>query len=78
MIDHKRHVVGVGTRSVLVTVLALIVGFVAGIVLSEIIGSIGFLLFNRAVGIRYLPIVLAFVCAGVALSVQIRARRRSG
>ncbi len=77
MIDHNRHRVGVGTRTVWVAVLALIAGFVSGIVLSEIIGIIGFLLFNRGVGIRYLSMLLAVVCAGVALCVEIGARRGS-
>ena len=77
MIDHNRHRVGFGTRTVLVTVLALIAGFVSGIVLSEIIGIVGFLLFNRGVGIRYRPILLAVVCAGVALCVSIGTRRGS-
>lgn len=75
MIDHKRHGVGVGMRTVLVAALASIAGFVAGIALSEISGIIGFLLFNRGVGIRYLPILLAVVCAGVALRVEIGTRR---
>ncbi len=75
MIDHKRHGVGVSTRTVLVAVLALTAGFVAGIVLSEIIGIIGFLLFSRDVGIRYLPILLAVVCAGAAHRVEIGTRR---
>lgn len=75
MIDHRRHGVDVGMRTVLVAVLASIAGFIAGIVLSEIIGIIGFLLFNRGVGIWYLPILTAVVCAGAALRVELRARR---
>jgi hypothetical protein len=59
----------------LVAILALIAGFVAGIVLSEIVGIIGFLLFNRGVGIRYLPILIAVVCAGAALRVEFGTRR---
>ncbi|MGH2544025.1 MAG: DUF5957 family protein [Ardenticatenaceae bacterium] len=54
-------------RAFVVTVLALIGGFLGGILLSELGGIIGFVLFDRAVGIRYLPIILGFVCAVAAL-----------
>ena len=64
-------------RSIVVVALALIGGFFAGIVLSEVIGIGGFLLFDRAVGIRFLPLYLAFVCAGAALILESLARRRS-
>jgi hypothetical protein len=48
-------------RTFTVSTLALVGGFFAGIVLSDIIGIIGF----RAVGIRFLfsPYVLAIACA---------------
>jgi hypothetical protein len=50
-------------RTFTVSTLALVGGFFAGIVLSDIIGIIGF----RAVGIRFLfsPYVLAIACAVV-------------
>jgi uncharacterized protein DUF5957 len=50
-------------RTFTVSTLALIGGFFAGIVLSDIIGIIGF----RAVGIRFLfsPYVLVIACAVV-------------
>jgi Family of unknown function (DUF5957) len=46
-----------------------------GIGLTEIVGIIVFLLFDRAVGIRFLPIYLAIVCA--APIVDMRLQRRS-
>ncbi len=55
----------------------LVAGFLTGIVLSEIIGIIGFLISGQAVGIKYLPIYLAVACAVVAPAVHARARRRS-
>ena len=64
-------------RTVKVGVIALIGGFVGGIVLSEVVGIAGFLLFDRAVGLKFLPIYLAIVCAGAALTVDALARRRS-
>ena len=63
-------------RMVTVAALAVIGGFLGGIVLSEIIGVTGFLLFDRAVGIRFLPIYLAVVCAGAALIADVLVRRR--
>jgi hypothetical protein len=36
-------------------VLGLVAGFFAGLVISEIIGIVGVLAFDRAVGFRYLP-----------------------
>jgi hypothetical protein len=64
-------------RTLVVIVLALIAGFFAGIVLSEIIGIAGFVLFQRVVGIRYLPVYLAFLSAAGALAVDLLMRRRS-
>ena len=64
-------------RTLTVTLVALIGGFLAGIVLSELIGITGFLLFDRAVGLRFLPIYLAVACAGAALVVDLLPRRRA-
>ncbi len=62
-------------RTFTVTVLALIGGFFAGIVLSDIIGIIGF----RAVGIRFLfsPYILAITCAVAVPIVDLLIRGRS-
>jgi hypothetical protein len=51
-------------RTLVVAGLALIGGFFVGVVLSELIAIIGFLLFDRAVGLGFLPIISAPVCAG--------------
>ena len=64
-------------RTLTVTLVALIGGFLAGIVLSELIGITGFLLFDRAVGLRFLPLYLAIACAGAALVVNLLRRRRA-
>lgn len=64
-------------RTLTVTATALIVGLLAGFVLSEVIGIIGFLLFDRFVGIRFLPVLLAIVCAVAAPIVDRRVRQRS-
>ena len=63
-------------RTVITTVLALIGGLFAGIVVSEIIGIIGFLLFDSIVGFRLLPVISAVVAAA-AVIVNARVRRRS-
>lgn len=64
-------------RTLAVTVSALIVGLFAGLVLSEVIGIVGFLVFDRFVGIRFLPILLAIACAVAAPIVDRRVRQRS-
>jgi len=62
--------------------IALLGGAVAGLVLSELIGIAGMLLFGKAIGIKFLPVMLAVVCAGVALLWmsygKSRQRRRDG
>jgi len=64
-------------RTLAVSVTALIVGLLAGLVLSEVIGIIGFLVFDRFVGVRFLPILLAIACAVAAPIVDRRVRHRS-
>jgi hypothetical protein len=59
------------------TALALGAGFVSGLVLAEIIGFIGLLVFERVIEIRYLPLVLAFVFASAELLVDFPMLRRS-
>jgi len=57
--------------------LGLIGGVIAGVALSEIIGIVGYLVFDSAVGIKFLPIYPAILFAVVALVVDARLRRRS-
>ena len=64
-------------RTLTVTLVALIGGFLAGIVLSDLVGITGFLLFDRVVGLRFLPLYLAVACAGAALVVDLLRRRRA-
>jgi hypothetical protein len=59
------------------TLLALGCGFIGGIVLSEAIGIAGYLLFHRAMGIRFLPVYTALASAGATLVVGMLARRRA-
>jgi uncharacterized protein DUF5957 len=58
------------------TLVALVCGFIGGIVLSEVIGIVGYLVFHQALGIKFLPVYLAVVSAGVTLAVSLLARRR--
>jgi hypothetical protein len=64
-------------RALAAALLGLIGGVVAGVVISEIIGIVGFLVFDSAVGIKYLPIYLAILFAALAPVVDARFRRRS-
>ncbi len=54
-------------RAVTTVLLALIAGFAAGVVLSEIVGIVGLLVFDRLVGIRYLPVLTGLVSAAAVL-----------
>ena len=45
-------------RMVRVSVVGLVVGLVAGILLSEFIGVVGYLAFDRLIGVKFLPLYL--------------------
>jgi len=62
-------------KAAVAVVAGLVTGFLAGLVLSEIIGVAGFVLVHRAVGIKYLPIYLAIAFAVAAPVVRARIRR---
>lgn len=64
-------------RNILITVLALIIGFLIGITLSEVLGIVGVLGFGRAVGIKYLPVYTAIISAILANLVDRSLRNRS-
>jgi len=55
---------------------AILGGFVGGFVLSEVIGIVGLLLFDRAIGFRYLPFILAAAGAVLGLLFVNRWTRR--
>ena len=58
------------------TAVALVCGFIGGIMLSEVIGIVGYLVFHQAIGIKFLPVYLAVLSGGVTLVVSLLARRR--
>ena len=64
-------------KTFLITLLALAGGFLAGVLLSEVIGIVGVLVFQRVVGIKFLPVYLAILTAGAALVIQLSDRRRT-
>jgi hypothetical protein len=65
-------------RAIAAVLFGLIGGVVAGLMLSEIIGIFGYLAFDSAVGIKFLPIYLAILSSAVvAPAVDARFRRRS-
>jgi hypothetical protein len=51
---------------IIVVLMAVIGGFIGGLVLSQIIGIVGFLALDQPVGLRGLPVILAVIAAGVA------------
>ncbi|TNJ66043.1 hypothetical protein FE784_12730 [Paenibacillus hemerocallicola] len=54
-------------KKIRVVLLAMVGGLIGGFVLAEIIGIAGILLTGRAIGVKFLPFILPFVCAGIAL-----------
>lgn len=64
-------------KTVGVTVLAIVGGLVAGLVLSEVIGIVGMLAFDTAIGFKFLPVYLAVAGAVTAPLLYRRSRRRS-
>jgi hypothetical protein len=48
-------------RKLVIATVGLIGGMIAGLLLSELVGVVGLLLLDRAVGIRFLPVVLGIV-----------------
>ncbi len=63
-------------RMLLVVAIGLIGGILAGLLLYyELVGIVGFLLFNRAVGSRFLPVVLSII--GAAAPVLDERTRRT-
>ena len=65
-------------RTLGVTVLAIVGGLVAGLLLSEVIGIIGVLVFGTAAGIKFLPVYLAIASAVAAPVLYRRSRHRPG
>jgi hypothetical protein len=62
-------------RTVVMIVCGLIGGLLGGLILSELIGIVGVLLFDRAIGIRFLPLYLAVVYAAAAPIVDAQIHR---
>jgi hypothetical protein len=62
-------------KTVSVGVVGLVTGLVAGILLSEFIGIVGYLAFDRLVGVRFLPLYRGIVGAVVAPLVYRRTHR---
>lgn len=74
-VDQRTSKGRISLKTIAITALALIGGFFAGLVLSEIIGIIGFFLFDKLVGFQLLPFVAALAAAGTAVAVTKRRRR---
>ncbi|WP_124727041.1 DUF5957 family protein [Staphylospora marina] len=50
-------------KKALLTILAFIIGSIVGLVLSEWIGMLGFLLWGKFIGIRFLALLTGVLCA---------------
>jgi hypothetical protein len=62
------------TRFAAAAVLGLVVGFVLGMMMSETIAIVGFLVFGKAVGFKLLPVATALICAAAAPKLFGRSR----
>lgn len=56
---------------------AMAAGLAAGFVLSELIGGIGYLIYGKAVGIKYLPFIMPIVGAIIAIPIVLGKRQRN-
>ncbi|MUK89403.1 hypothetical protein GMD78_13625 [Ornithinibacillus sp. L9] len=50
-------------RAFIGVIVGIIGGFILGIALSSFIGIFGMVVFNQAMGIKYLPYLTAIICA---------------
>ncbi len=62
-------------RMLIVVLLGLAGGFLAGIVISQIVGIIGVLVFHQTVGIKFLPLYTAIVGAIAAPLIMRRTKQ---
>lgn len=67
-----------GKRIVVAVVLGLIGGLFLGLVASEVIGVVGVLAFDRAAGVKYLPVYLALAGGVIAPLIVMRLSRPKG
>jgi hypothetical protein len=63
-------------RTLTITLVALVAGFIGGVVLTEIIAVIGYVGFGRLIGIKFLPIYLAVASAIIAPLAATAMRQR--
>jgi hypothetical protein len=47
--------------------LLFVTGFVLGLLLTEVINIFGFLLYDKTIGIKFFPIIMGIVLAGIDL-----------
>lgn len=65
-------------KFLLSVLLGCIGGFMIGIALSELIGVIGVVLFNKAIGIKYLPIYTAVLCGVLVPLISQKSKLKRG
>lgn len=59
------------------TLFAVVLGFIGGMVLSEIIGIVGYLVFHQLMGVRLLPVYTALASAGATLAVGLMLSQKA-
>lgn len=64
-------------KTLWITLLSAAGGFVAGLLLSELIGLVSVLIFNDPAGIKYLPVYLAALSGLAALVIDLARRSKT-
>jgi hypothetical protein len=64
-------------KTLLITLLAIAAGFLAGLILSNVIGIVSVLVFQQPFGIKYLPVYLALLSGVIALAVNLNRRSKA-
>ena len=64
-------------KTLLITLLAIAAGFLAGLILSNVIGIVSVLVFKQPFGIKYLPVYLAVLSGVIALAYDLNRRSKA-
>jgi hypothetical protein len=56
------------------TFLIFVIGFVLGLLLTEVINIFGFLLYGQTIGIKFFPLLMGIVLAGMDLLLRRKSK----
>jgi len=73
--EKRRRREGFGARTLAVALLGFALGFLAGVLISELVGIAGYVLYGQPGGGRFLPVILGATCAALAPVLDARIRK---